>query len=304
MNTPDSESSGQRAPALQAEPGAKRRLRAIGLASVLVLATVATGVILSGRSPTPALSPAPSLQSESTQPKITWSPATLNVALSPGDLGARRLTLSSIATSSEPYAIEVVPELKPFISVNPTTSVVSSTGTLVVLQFRIPSDTAPRRYDGTVQVRAGNRILSNPLKVILTIQQSTMPPDPGTAGDATVEGIDSNGDGVRDDVERYIDLTYPDSQSLRNMLRQEAIVTEAALLDGVDRQASRAHVAEAIEVQHCLRIAMGLDEARHIRDGLMLRLLNTNERTRAYLNRNLGSYVIRPPGQSGTGCNF
>src|SRR5216683_231714 len=37
----------------------------------------------------------------------------------------------------------------------------------------------------------------------------TLPPDPGAAGKATLQGIDSDGDGVRDDIQRYIALTYP-----------------------------------------------------------------------------------------------
>jgi hypothetical protein len=47
-----------------------------------------------------------------------------------------------------------------------------------------------------------------------------LPPDPGEAGKATIEGIDSDQDGLRDDIQRYIALTYPDSEKTREALRQ------------------------------------------------------------------------------------
>jgi hypothetical protein len=37
------------------------------------------------------------------------------------------------------------------------------------------------------------------------------PPDPGPENDKTLAGIDSNGNGVRDDIERYIAANYGDS---------------------------------------------------------------------------------------------
>ncbi|WP_345984445.1 hypothetical protein WCX49_07325 [Sulfurimonas sp. HSL-1656] len=40
------------------------------------------------------------------------------------------------------------------------------------------------------------------------IDGHTLPPDPGEAGKNTLLGIDSNNDGVRDDVERWIYKTY------------------------------------------------------------------------------------------------
>src|SRR5215203_1264155 len=39
-----------------------------------------------------------------------------------------------------------------------------------------------------------------------------LPPDPGAAGLKTVEGIDADKDGVRDDVQRFIVINYGHSQ--------------------------------------------------------------------------------------------
>lgn len=59
-----------------------------------------------------------------------------------------------------------------------------------------------------------------------------LPPDPGEAGKATLAGIDSNNDGVRDDLEREIVYMYPKNEEVRRVLRamvktgQEVITTE------------------------------------------------------------------------------
>lgn len=49
-----------------------------------------------------------------------------------------------------------------------------------------------------------------------------LPPDPGPAGDATPAGFDVNGNGIRDDVERYIAAVFPDPPQLRASLMQYA----------------------------------------------------------------------------------
>ena len=47
----------------------------------------------------------------------------------------------------------------------------------------------------------------------------TLPPDPGEAGKQTLEGIDSDNDGVRDDLQREIVFMYPDRDEVRRVLR-------------------------------------------------------------------------------------
>ena len=60
----------------------------------------------------------------------------------------------------------------------------------------------------------------------------TLPPDPGEAGKLTLEGIDSNNDGVRDDLEREIVYMHPQNEEVRRVLRamvkkgQEVILTD------------------------------------------------------------------------------
>ncbi len=47
-----------------------------------------------------------------------------------------------------------------------------------------------------------------------------LPPDPGPQGEETIEGIDVNANGVRDDIERWIWMNYGDSEKTRQALTQ------------------------------------------------------------------------------------
>lgn len=53
------------------------------------------------------------------------------------------------------------------------------------------------------------------------------PPDPGPENDQTLAGIDSNGNGVRDDVERYIAANFAESPAKIVYLLQHARATSA-----------------------------------------------------------------------------
>ena len=53
-----------------------------------------------------------------------------------------------------------------------------------------------------------------------------LPPDPGALADKTVEGIDANNNGIRDDVERAIFKEYPNSAKTRAVLLQYALALQ------------------------------------------------------------------------------
>ncbi len=53
-----------------------------------------------------------------------------------------------------------------------------------------------------------------------------LPPDPGAAADATIQGIDANHNGIRDDVELAIFKAYPNSARIRMPLLQYALVMQ------------------------------------------------------------------------------
>lgn len=110
-----------------------------------------------------------------------------------------------------------------------------------------------------------------------------LPPDPGEAGKATLAGIDSDNDGVRDDVQRYIALTYPDSEKTRAALTQFAKNMQQAVLEANDKKASLRNINEQGRVLGCLIFIVGdIHVASQILKNLESEVMNTVERRTAY----------------------
>lgn len=114
--------------------------------------------------------------------------------------------------------------------------------------------------------------------------QANLPPDPGSAGMATLAGIDSNTNGVRDDLERYIALTYPAASDAdtRAALTQYTRVAQVAMLDANDPVASQPHAQKLMDGVECLLFRRP-DDARKVFLELQARVLNTMDRSKAYL---------------------
>ena len=79
-----------------------------------------------------------------------------------------------------------------------------------------------------------------------------LPPDPGEAGKKTLLGIDTDGDGVRDDIQRYIYFTYPDDKKLRLGLTYYAKEFQGMLKDANDREAAYDHANKMVRHGECL----------------------------------------------------
>ncbi len=58
------------------------------------------------------------------------------------------------------------------------------------------------------------------------VMGKNLPPDPGAEADKTVEGIDANQNGIRDDVELAIFREYPNSAKTRAVLLQYALALQ------------------------------------------------------------------------------
>jgi hypothetical protein len=134
-----------------------------------------------------------------------------------------------------------------------------------------------------------------------------LPPDPGDAGKATLEGIDSDGDGIRDDIQRYIALTYPDSARTRAALLQMTVALQKALLESPDEESALNNTETIHRASEC---NWYINAAASIRmtDLLMSQYLNTEARSRAYLeyNSKLGGHVFgsKDFGEYRTSCTF
>ncbi len=105
-----------------------------------------------------------------------------------------------------------------------------------------------------------------------------LPTDPGKAGKETLLGIDTDGDGVRDDIQRYIYFTYPDDKKLRLGLTCCAIEFQGVLKDANDREAAYDHASKMARHGECLYYLKGR-ESIDIRRALRAKILNTRERS-------------------------
>jgi len=109
-----------------------------------------------------------------------------------------------------------------------------------------------------------------------------LPPDPGEAGKQTLMGIDSDGDGLRDDIQRYIYLTYPDQPNVRGALRQYAFSLQKTV--DPDRVAGTGRVIadENGLAMECVNYFMR-DEIYEVTQRLKAEVMNTYDRTKKYL---------------------
>jgi hypothetical protein len=101
---------------------------------------------------------------------------------------------------------------------------------------------------------------------------------------ATLAGVDSNGNAVRDDIERYIALTYPadTDAGTRGALTQYALAIQASLLNAQDTTASVINANTRIRALECLMFQRPTD-ANEVFAELRAQFLNTNDRSQAYL---------------------
>ena len=111
---------------------------------------------------------------------------------------------------------------------------------------------------------------------------SSNPPPP--ALQESVAGIDANGDGVRDDIEAYIDTTYPvpAQRDTNRALRQLARAAQATVIDASDALRSASHAAERFRALECLMARRPAD-FHLVFVELRARMLNTTARSLAYL---------------------
>jgi hypothetical protein len=132
-----------------------------------------------------------------------------------------------------------------------------------------------------------------------------LPPDPGEAGKATLQGIDTDGDGLRDDLQRHIFMRYPDSPPTSAALVQIALALQRSIVSDDTPGSANAIAVELGDALDCLMHVTG-SGARSEMGELLATALNTYERTREYLafNGRLSGLVLplRPVSERGSAC--
>ncbi|PIP68954.1 hypothetical protein COW91_01965 [Candidatus Nomurabacteria bacterium CG22_combo_CG10-13_8_21_14_all_32_8] len=80
-----------------------------------------------------------------------------------------------------------------------------------------------------------------------------LPPPPGELADATVEGIDANNNGIRDDVELAVFKEYPNSAKTRAVLLQYALVLQMQMIQPIlDTETVVASIQEEDRAYQCI----------------------------------------------------
>ncbi len=128
------------------------------------------------------------------------------------------------------------------------------------------------------------------IEIIIEIE---LPPDPGEEGKLTLLGIDSDNDGVRDDIQRYIYFTYPNEEKVRLALTQKTKLYQEILPQANDQNAAL-DIANKLTLNgECLLYLKGR-ACFDIESALMAEILNTKERSLAYFifNNSLAGKTI------------
>lgn len=201
----------------------------------------------------------------------------------------------------------------------------------VPITISIPVNTPAGEIKGSLVLK---RILPNgkvmevwradALPAELTFSFIPLPPDPGKAGKATIEGIDIGGgnnrepNGVRDDIDRYIGFTFPASEKRRIAMTQYTRENQKLLMDFLgtasdpaeQKLITRANAEERRKSSTCLYYILGdatksdLEKAFVVQSNLRAQFLNTIERQQVYLEADelLGGTVWGDPGDPKTLC--
>ncbi len=98
-------------------------------------------------------------------------------------------------------------------------------------------------------------------RLAISTKVFTLPPDPGDGGKQTPEGVDSDKDGLRDDVQREIMFLAPESEKLRMALgqyaRAEQLLTNQTSLN---RKQSGDLMDKSMDGLQCLAALQKLDD--------------------------------------------
>lgn len=104
--------------------------------------------------------------------------------------------------------------------------------------------------------------------------------------EATVGGVDSDNDGIRDDVQRYINENYSSSLKTKLAAKQHARNMQSYLLTTADKEKSIVTIINALWSKSCLGAIVGDEKAANIGREIKGKYLNTKDRLYADMQGN------------------
>lgn len=115
--------------------------------------------------------------------------------------------------------------------------------------------------------------------VMFVVDESVQVPMPNEKlNDKTVAGVDSDGDGIRDDIQRWINEEFADKPKAKMAMKQVAMGLQLNLLSVANKEQSIIASNRYLNDLTCLDYTMGIDEGDAFRQKLKSKVLNTKDR--------------------------
>lgn len=163
---------------------------------------------------------------------------------------------------------------------------------------------------GNYNNTSGNTHTIITARIEYKVSGPVLPTDPGEAGKATLLGIDSDNDGLRDDIQRLIALRYPDSLPKRRAATQFA----KGLINSLSnqeptKQTVHAWADQELKNAECIQYITGSLDASLVEERLIRQaVLNTHPRNIAHISwmKQMGGYYgsLTERSKKSTTCQF
>ena len=115
--------------------------------------------------------------------------------------------------------------------------------------------------------------------VMFVVDSSLQVPAPNPkTNDKTVAGVDSDGDGIRDDIQRWINETYSTQPKIKMAMNQVAMGKQLSLMNVGNKEQSIIASKKSLDSNSCAYVILGLDEGAKAIRVLKAKLLNTKDR--------------------------
>lgn len=105
--------------------------------------------------------------------------------------------------------------------------------------------------------------------------------DPGEECKKTLAGIDSDNDGVRDDIQRWINENFSSRESFKQGLKQYAKYKQLEILNVDNKAKSIEYTHKTFEATECNLSIAGYDETIKVNKELIAKYYNTEARVKA-----------------------
>ncbi len=149
---------------------------------------------------------------------------------------------------------------------------------------------------------------SAPVTAVEKINGIVVPPDPGATKDDTVAGIDTDHNGIRDEIDRWIATQYGDKPGALDALRMGAMSDQRLLeVVPVNKQEAQSLMYQGFDVGICTYRKLdeeGVNSSLFFNE-VMLRTFNTKSRIEAEKHvSNLAGMIVRNIKESTITCPY